>query len=171
MILEYKNIKPKIGKAVFVAPTAVVIGDVEIGDDASIWFGTVVRGDVNSIRIGKGTNIQDNSVVHVNNEHSPKPSKIFIGNDVTIGHQVILHGCSIEDECLIGMGSLLMDGVVIEKNSVIGAGSLVTMDTVIPSGYLAMGRPAKVIRKLNEQELALLLESAEHYQRLAKTYG
>lgn len=169
-IFFYQGSKPRIAESVFIAPTATVIGNVEIGADSSVWFGTVLRGDVNSIRIGKRTNIQDLSVVHVNSEESPRPSTIVIGDHVTVGHQVLLHGCHIADECLIGMGSILMDDVVVEKNSMIGAGSLLTTGTVIPAGYLVMGRPAKMVRKLTEQEIVGIRLSAVHYQKLARSY-
>lgn len=169
-ILPYQGSSPKIAKSVFVAPTATVIGKVEIAEDSSIWFGTVLRGDVNPIRIGRGTNIQDLSVVHLNSEDSPQPSTVTIGDNVTVGHRVVLHGCTIQDECLIGIGAILLDHVVVEKNSVVGAGSLVTAGTVIPSGWLAFGRPAKAVRKLTEIEISGLALSAAHYRELAKTY-
>lgn len=170
-ILSYRGVNPEIHPSVFIAPTAVVIGNVEIGADASIWFNTVLRGDVNTIKIGAGTNIQDLTMVHVNNEESPRPSTIVIGDNVTVGHQVLLHGCHIGDECLIGMGSILMDDVCVEKNSVVGAGSLVTTGMIIPAGHLAFGRPAKVIRPLTAEEIFGITVSAQHYQKLAKSYG
>ncbi|MBI2339301.1 MAG: gamma carbonic anhydrase family protein [Deltaproteobacteria bacterium] len=170
MILPYEQTSPKIHPTVFLAPQAVVIGDVEIGEGSSVWFQTVVRGDVNSIRIGKRTNIQDLSVVHVSNADGPKPAKTIIGDDVTVGHRVILHGCTIGNGCLIGMGSILMDDVVIGDGAVIGAGSLVTEKTEIPPGQLAFGRPAKVIRPLTEMERAVVPYLSNHYAELARTY-
>lgn len=170
MIFPFNKIGPKIHPSVFIAPQAVVIGDVEIGEDSSVWFQTVVRGDVNSIRIGKRTNIQDLSVVHVSNAEGPRPAKTIIGDDVTVGHRVILHGCAVEKGCLIGMGSILMDGVTVGEGSVIGAGSLVTEGTVIPPGQLALGRPAKVIRPLTETERAMIPYLSNHYAHLAQIY-
>lgn len=169
-MIAYRNHSPKIAKNVFVAPTASVIGDVEISEGSSIWFGVVLRGDVNPIRIGRGTNIQDLSVIHLNSNDSPQPSSVTIGDNVTVGHRVVLHGCTIQDECLIGIGAILLDHVVVEKNSVVGAGSLVTAGTVIPSGWLAFGRPAKPVRKLTKIEIAGLALSAAHYRELAQTY-
>lgn len=170
MQITHHSKAPKIHESTFIAPQAVVIGDVEIGEGSSIWFQTVVRGDVNSIRIGKRTNIQDLSMVHVTHELAPRPATTTVGDDVTIGHGVILHGCTIKNNCLIGMGSIVMDHVVIEENSVIGAGSLVTEGTVIPSGHLAFGHPCKVIRPLSPEEIAGISLSAAHYAELAKSY-
>lgn len=169
-IFTHQGKTPRLAKDAFVAPTASVIGDVELGAEASIWFGTVLRGDVNPIRVGAGSNIQDLSVIHSNSNDSPNPSTVTIGANVTVGHRVVLHGCTIGDECLIGMGAILLDHVVIEKNSVVGAGSLVTAGTVIPSGWLAFGRPAKAVRKLTEIEIAGLALSAAHYRELARSY-
>lgn len=169
-IHDYQGCRPRIAGSVFIAPTATVIGNVEIGEDSSIWFGVVLRGDVNPIRIGRGTNIQDLSVIHLNSNDSPQPSSVAIGDNVTVGHRVVLHGCTIQDECLIGIGAILLDHVVVEKNSVVGAGSLVTAGTVIPSGWLAFGRPAKPVRKLTDVEIAGLSLSAAHYRELARSY-
>ena len=170
MIIPFNKVSPRNHPSVFIAPQAVVIGNVEIGEGSSIWFQTVVRGDVNSIRIGKRTNIQDLSVVHVSNADGPKPAKTVIGDDVTVGHRVILHGCTVKNGCLVGMGSIVMDDVVVGEGSVIGAGSLVTEGTIIPPGQLALGRPAKVIRPLTEKERAMIPYLSNYYMELALTY-
>lgn len=169
-IISYEDTEPRLHESAFIAQNAVVIGDVEIGEGSSVWFGTVVRGDVNRIRIGKNTNVQDLSVIHVTTPESGKPAETTVGDNVTIGHRVILHGCTIGDNALIGMGSIVMDKAVIGKNSVIGAGSLVTEGTVIPDGYLALGSPAKVKRPLSKMEIAGLALSAQHYRDLAFRY-
>lgn len=160
----------KINDTAFIAPQTSLIGDITIGEGSSVWFGAVLRGDVNPIRIGDRTNIQDLSVIHVTSDESGNPSSTTIGDDVTIGHRVTLHGCTIEDCVLVGMGSIVMDHAVIEKNAVIGAGSLVTEGMRIPSGHLAFGRPAKVVRPLTEPEIIGLKLSADHYKRLAQAY-
>lgn len=169
-ILSYCGAIPRVHDSVFLASNSAVIGDVEIGEGSSVWFGTVIRGDVHSIRIGQNTNVQDLSVIHVTTPESGKPAATTIGDNVTIGHRVILHGCTIGDGALIGMGSIVMDGAVIGKNSIVGAGSLVTEGTVIPEGHLALGSPAKVKRPLTETEIAGLSLSAEHYRELAARY-
>lgn len=170
-ILGYKNFYPQLHPSVWVAPTAIVIGDVEIGEKSSVWFQSVVRGDVNSIRIGSHTNIQDLSMLHVTNKQSPKPASLVIGNHVTVGHRVILHGCTIEDHCLVGMGSIIMDRVVVGAGSIVGAGSLLVEGTIVPPGCLVMGSPGKVIRPLKDPELAMIKFLPEHYARLAMDYS
>lgn len=170
MILPFEGAIPQVQKNVFLAPQSVVIGDVVIGENSSVWFNSIVRGDVNFIRIGSRTNIQDLSMVHVTNKNSPKASPTHIGDDVTVGHRVIIHGCTIGSRCLIGMGAIIMDGAVIGDDCIIGAGSVVTEKTVIPAGSLAFGSPAKVIRPLKENELKFLPVSAEHYVKLASSY-
>ena len=167
---DFFMIKPTIPKTCFIAPQAVVIGNVTIGEDSSIWFNTVIRGDVNSIRIGKKTNIQDLCMVHVSNDDGPQPSPTVIGDYVTVGHRAIIHGATVHNFCLIGMGAILLDRVMIGENCVIGAGSLVTEGANIPAGHLAFGSPAKVIRPLTETEISLIRFSAEHYATLAKKY-
>lgn len=171
-ISAYQGIFPKTGEGVFIHPGATVIGDVVLGNDASLWTGVVIRGDVNHIRIGAGSNIQDNSVLHVSHQSSwdPAGSPLIIGDNVTIGHQVILHGCTIEDECLIGMGSIVMDKVVVRKHVLLGAGSLVPEGKVLESGFLYVGRPAKRIRALTEEEIHHFMYSANHYIRLKNHY-
>ena len=171
-IQAYQGITPQIGSKVYIHPSASVIGDLHLGDHVSVWPGTVIRGDVNSIRIGAGTNVQDLSVLHVSHKSSwePNGSPLIIGNNVTIGHKVILHGCTIEDESLIGMGSIVMDKVVVQKNVLVGAGSLVPEGKVLESGYLYLGSPVRKIRKLTEKELAHFVYSAEHYIKLKNYY-
>lgn len=166
MQLPYGDKSPQVDPSVLIVPTATVIGDVVIGPESSLWFQVVVRGDVDSIRIGACTNIQDGSVVHVTKDKHPTS----IGNYVTIGHNVTLHGCSIGDRCLIGIGSILLDGVVIGADCMIGAGSLVTPGTVIPPGTLAMGTPAEVRRELTDDEVTQLKKSAEQYIEYKKAY-
>lgn len=171
-IEAYQGIAPQIAVRVYIHPTATVISDVVLGEDVSVWPGTVIRGDVNHIRIGAGTNVQDLSVLHVSHKSSWEPSGVplIIGSNVTIGHRVILHGCAIEDECLIGMGSIVMDKVVVQKNVLVGAGSLVPEGKVLESGYLYLGSPARKVRKLTEKELAHFMYSAQHYIRLKNNY-
>jgi carbonic anhydrase/acetyltransferase-like protein (isoleucine patch superfamily) len=173
MIYNFKNFIPKIGKNTWVAPSADVIGDVEIGEDSSIWFGTVVRGDVHYIKIGDRTSIQDLSMVHITHHKKADRSDgspTIIGNDVTIGHRVMLHGCTIEDACLIGMSATILDNAVISKESIVGAGSLVTKGKVFPPRSLIMGSPAKVIRELTEDEVAELYASASRYVTFKNDY-
>lgn len=163
MIKQYKDKTPQIADTCYIADDAVIIGDVEIGPHSSIWFKTVVRGDVNYIRIGENTNIQDSSVLHVNSVTHP----LVIGN---AGHMVILHGCTIKDRVLIGMGAIVQDGAVIESDSLIAAGSVVTQDTHIPSGKLVMGTPAKIKRDLTQNEINNIKESSVNYVNNAKIY-
>ena len=166
MIHPYQNKWPVIGDEVFLAEGSHVIGDVTIGEGASIWFNTVVRGDVFPIRIGRKTNIQDNCTVHV----TSGTHATVIEDEVTVGHRVILHGCWVRKLALIGMGSVILDGVEIGEESLIGAGSLVTPGTVIPPRVLALGSPCKVVRQLGDEEIARFRESAEHYHDLARQY-
>ncbi len=162
----YKGVRPRIGKNVFVAPTAVIIGDVEIGDESSIWYGTVLRGDVMPIRIGKRTNVQDNCLVHVTSE----VAGTIVGDDVTVGHSVILHATTVGDRALIGMGSILIDGSVVEHEAMVGAGSLVTPNNRVPRHTLAMGRPARVVRPLTDAEKEHLLASAQGYVEVSARF-
>jgi carbonic anhydrase/acetyltransferase-like protein (isoleucine patch superfamily) len=164
---------PSLGEGTWIAPSADVIGEVTCGADCSIWFGCVVRGDVHYISIGDRVNIQDLSMIHVT--HYKKPDKsdgnpTIIGNDVTIGHRVMLHGCTIEDACLIGMSATILDGAVIGKESIVGAGALVTKGKVFPPRSLIMGSPAKVVRELNEDEVKELYASASRYVAFKKEY-
>lgn len=153
-------------------PRATVIGDVTLGENASVWPGAVIRGDVNSIRVGAGANIQDNSVLHVSHktEADPVGGPLVIGDRVTVGHSVILHACTIEDECLIGMGSIVLDKAVIKRNVLLGAGSLVPEGKILESGFLYLGRPAKMVRALTAEELAYFNYSAEHYIELMRSH-
>jgi carbonic anhydrase/acetyltransferase-like protein (isoleucine patch superfamily) len=171
-IRPYQGITPQLGEGVFVDPSAVVLGDVVLGDDCSVWPQAVVRGDVHRIRIGRRTSIQDGCVLHVTHPgpFMPEGSPLQIGNDVTIGHQAILHGCAVGDRVLIGMGTLVMDGAVVESDVVIAAGSLVPSGKVLKSGHLYVGRPARAIRPLNEGELAFFEYSAANYARLKDSH-
>ena len=168
----YQGILPHIGQDVYIHPSAIVIGDVTLGDDVSVWPGTVIRGDVNSIVVGAGTNVQDLSVLHVSHKSvdDPQGGPLLIGRHVTIGHKVILHGCTIGDECLIGMGAIIMDKVVIQPRVLVGAGSLATEGKVLESGYLYLGNPVKRVRALKEAEFAWLAESAKGYIALKNNY-
>ncbi len=166
MILPHHGISPKIHESAFVAPSADVIGDVELGADSSIWFQSVVRGDVNTIRIGSRTNIQDHSLLHVTRVKSP----LSIGDDVTVGHRVTLHGCKVGNRVLIGMGAIVLDDAQIGDDCMIGAGALITKGTQVPSGSLIFGSPAKVVRPLKPDELAFLKVSALNYVGDSKEY-
>ena len=168
----YKGIAPRLGQGAYVDDSAVVIGDVVIGEDSSVWPMAVIRGDVNSIRIGKRSNIQDGSVVHVTHRYSEVPDghAVSIGDDVTVGHNVTVHGCTIEDRCLIGIGSTILDGAIIHSNVLLGAGSLVSEGKELESGHLYLGAPAKKIRALTETELKWFEYSAHHYQKLKDDY-
>lgn len=164
--LPHRYEKPKINRTVLVAKGACVVGDVVIGEYSSIWFNTIVRADVNYVRIGEKTNIQDLSVVH--ESYLAEPT--IIGNSVTVGHSVVLHACTVRDFALIGMGSVVLDGAEIGEGALIGAGSLVTQNTKIPPFTKAFGRPCKVIADLTEKEIDDIKRSADHYVKLAKTY-
>jgi len=166
LILPHHGVLPKVDQALYIAPNATIVGDVEAGSGTSFWFGSVVRGDVNSVRIGSGTNVQDLSMLHV----SFLRAALTIGDDVTIGHSCVLHGCTLGNRVLVGMGSILMDNVEVGDDVLIGAGSLLTEGMKVPAGHLVMGRPAVVKRPLKPQELAFLKRSAEHYRHVARSY-
>jgi carbonic anhydrase/acetyltransferase-like protein (isoleucine patch superfamily) len=166
MIHSFKDQTPQFPSSVFIGPSAHVIGDVTIGAYSSVWFGTVIRGDVHFIRIGERTNIQDLSVLHVTRKTHP----LLIGNEVTVGHHVTLHGCTVLDRVLVGMGAILLDGAEIGEGSIIGAGALVTEGMKVPPGFLAVGVPAKVKRPLTPEESAFLIKSAQNYVDLAQVY-
>lgn len=172
MIRPYKDITPTIDQSTYVDEQACVIGDVVIGEDCSVWPMTVIRGDVNIIRIGNRTSIQDGTVVHVTHGYSqvPEGHDVHIGDDVTIGHNVTVHGCNIKDKCLIGIGSTLLDGAIVNKHVLLGAGSLVTEGKELHSGYLYMGRPAKKVRELTDEEFKWFEYSAKHYVSLKNNY-
>ncbi len=167
-IRSFENNTPQLAKNVYVDDTALVIGDVQIGEDSSVWPFTVVRGDVNQIRIGARSNIQDNSTIHVTHKshYNPDGYATVIGDDVTVGHQVILHACTIGNRVLVGMGSIIMDNAQIGDDTIIGAGSLVTQDTALESGYLWIGRPARRLRALSDEERERIVYSAQQYVRL-----
>lgn len=165
MIYSFKEFVPQINKDCFIAENSAVIGNVSIDEDCSMWFGAVIRGDSNKITIGKNTNIQDNCTIHTDENFSTT-----LGEGVTIGHNCVIHGCSIKDNCLIGMGSIILNGAEIGENCIVGAGSLITQDAKIPSGVLCFGSPAKVVRKLTQEEVNSIKESAEHYVETSKIY-
>ena len=156
---------PNIHASAYVDPTALVIGQVTIGEESSIWPMTVVRGDINTVSIGARSNVQDGSILHVSHDgiYNPGGAKLTIGNDVTVGHSVVLHACTLEDCCLIGIGSVVLDNALIQKHAMLGAGSLVTNGKELEGGYLWMGRPAKKIRELTDMEIEYLSYSANHY--------
>jgi carbonic anhydrase/acetyltransferase-like protein (isoleucine patch superfamily) len=168
----YLNTSPVIGDRVFLHTSSQVIGDVKIGDDSSVWCNTVLRGDVNRIVIGRGTNVQDLTMGHVSHRTAEKPegSPLIIGDYVTVGHSVVLHGCRIGNECLIGIGSIILDDAVIPEHVMIGAGSLIAPGKVLESGMLYIGRPAKAMRALTEEEISHLRYSAEHYIHVKDDY-
>jgi carbonic anhydrase/acetyltransferase-like protein (isoleucine patch superfamily) len=171
-IRSYKCNSPRIAASAYVDASAVVIGDVEIGEDSSVWPMCVVRGDVNIVRIGARTSIQDGTVIHVTHRHAARPEghATTVGNDVTVGHKVILHGCTIEDRCLIGMGAIVMDGAVLRSGVLLGAGALVPEGKELEGGYLWLGRPAKRVRALTDEEMARFEYSARHYVNLKNDY-
>ena len=171
-IRPYKGITPSLGAGVYVDPQAAVIGDVGIGADSSIWPMCSLRGDVNHIRIGERTSIQDGSVIHVTHKHAARAQghATLVGSDVTVGHKVILHGCTVEDLCLIGMGAIVLDGAVIRSHVLLGAGSLVSEGKELEGGYLWLGRPAKRIRELTDEEMKWFAYSARHYVKLKNDY-
>ena len=165
-VFSYQDRRPRLGKRVFVAPGAVVVGDVELGDDASVWFGAVVRGDVNWIRIGAGTNLQDGTVVHVTHDTHPT----VVGAGVVVGHSVVLHGCTVEDGVLIGIGARVLDGAVVEAGAQVGAGAGVTPGQRVPAGHLALGVPARVARPLTGEERRTIGEIRDRYVELKERY-
>jgi carbonic anhydrase/acetyltransferase-like protein (isoleucine patch superfamily) len=167
-IRPYQGITPKLGERVFVDPSAVVLGDVEIGNDSSVWPLVVIRGDMHRIRIGRCSSIQDGSVLHITHAgpYNPDGFPLIIGDHVTVGHQAMLHGCTIGNRVLVGMGAMIMDGAVVENEVIVGAGSLVPPGKTLKSGYLYVGRPAKPQRELTEQEREFFTYTAENYSRL-----
>lgn len=169
---SYQGLTPSLGERVMVDPSSVVIGDVDLADDVSIWPLVAIRGDVNNVVIGCRTNIQDGSVLHVTHQssHNPEGFPLLIGEDVTIGHKVMLHGCTIGDRVLVGMGSILLDGAIIEDDVMIGAGSLVPPGKRLESGYLYLGSPVKKIRELTTDELSGLTYSSNNYVKWKDLY-
>ncbi|MGI8638556.1 MAG: gamma carbonic anhydrase family protein [Pyrinomonadaceae bacterium] len=166
MIKSFQNQHPNIHETAFIAENAVIIGNVEIGEQSSVWYGSILRGDVNYIRIGARTNIQDASVIHVSSKTHPT----ILEDEVTLGHRVTLHGCYIETGCLIGIGAIILDGVRVGRNSLVAAGSLVTPNTQIPPNSLVMGSPAKVKRELGENEIKDLERFWRNYVSLSRIY-
>jgi len=156
---------PVIHPSAFIAPNATLLGDVTVGQDASVWYGSVLRGDINRIVVGRGSNVQDGSVLHLSAEHG-----CLIGDYVTVGHMAMLHACTIGDECLIGMGAIILDGAEIGARSIVGAGALVTQGKKIPPGSMVLGSPAKVVRELSPEEQSGLRAWAERYVRLIPHY-
>jgi carbonic anhydrase/acetyltransferase-like protein (isoleucine patch superfamily) len=166
MIRDFDGKSPSIDKSCFIAESADVIGDVTLGESSSIWFGTVARGDMHYIKIGARTNIQDNCTIHVTTDINPT----IIGDEVTVGHNVIIHGCTIEDRSLIGMGAIIMDGAIIGEGSLIGAGALISPGTIIPPRSLVVGLPGKIVRATTDEELDEVIDRAQHYIDFAKKY-
>ncbi len=164
-ILNYQGRRPRLGQGVFIAPGAWVIGEVEVGDSSSVWFGSVLRGDINRVIIGHHTNIQDVSVCHVADDWECR-----VGHYVTVGHRAILHGCTVGDEVLVGMGAVLMNGVVIGEQSIVGAGALLTEGLQVPPGSLVYGLPARVVSRLDAKERAGIRQWAEKYCDVAARY-
>jgi len=171
-ITSFKGISPTFGQRNYVDPNTVICGDVEFGDDCSVWPFVAIRGDVNFIRIGHRSNVQDGSVLHVTrkSEKNPDGNPLIIGDDVTIGHKVMLHGCTLGSRILVGMGAIIMDGAVVQDDVFIGAGTLVPPNKVLESGYLYVGNPMKKARLLNESEAAFLTQSAINYVTLKEDY-
>lgn len=171
-IRSYKGIFPQMGQHCYVDDSAIIVGDITCGDDVSLWPLVSARGDVNKITIGSRTNIQDGSVLHVTRRSSQHPNgfPLIIGNDVTIGHKCMLHGCTLGDRILVGMGAIIMDGVNIQDDVFIGAGSLIPPNKTLESGHLYVGNPAKKSRSLREEEIAFLKKSAENYVLLKNDY-
>jgi carbonic anhydrase/acetyltransferase-like protein (isoleucine patch superfamily) len=173
-IRRFEQHQPQVDASAWIDPSAVVIGQVEIGAEVSVWCNTVIRGDVNRVRIGAGSNIQDLCMLHVSTPNPPrKPdgAQLIIGERVSVGHQCILHGCTLHDEVLIGMGSLIMDHAEVQSHVIVGAGSLVPEGKVLESGHLYMGRPAKLMRTLTAEEMAYFPKLAAHYVKLARRHA
>ncbi len=166
MIYEFQNQRPSLEDSSWVAPTAAVIGRVEIGAESSIWFNTVVRGDINHIKIGSKSNIQDSCTLHVTDEHA-----VEVGDRVTVGHGVILHGCVVEDDCLIGMGAVVLDGARIGKGSLVAAGAVVAPNTQVPPDSMVMGLPARVVRKLHDRDRKKFEKNWRNYLDLTRKYA
>ena len=171
-IRTFQNHTPVVADTAYVDTNALVIGQVSIGAESSIWPMVVIRGDINKVTIGERTNIQDGSILHVTHDgpYSPGGFKLTIGNNVTVGHGAVLHACTLEDTCLIGIGSIVLDGAVIQKHAMLGAGSLVPGEKELEGGYLWMGRPAKKMRELTLKEIDYLTYSANHYVKVKQMH-
>lgn len=167
LIYSFQGVWPRLGENVFLAPGVVVLGDVEIGAGSSLWFHTVARGDVNSIRIGRDTNIQDLCMLHVTSGRFP----LTMGDEVIVGHRAVLHGCEIQDRALIGIGALVLDGAVVEEGAVVGAGAVVSPGSVIPAGRLAVGIPARVTRETTSAEREFHVTNCRKYRDYARNFG
>ncbi len=167
MLRPFRGILPQVDPSVYIDQSAQIIGDVTIGADSSVWMNVVIRGDVNRIRIGRRTNIQDGTIIHVMRD----THATALGDDVTVGHAAVLHGCTIEDRCLIGMGAMLLNGATIGADSIVAAGTLVTEETRIPARSLVMGRPGKVKRALTDEEVASILDYSDRYVGYKKDYA
>ena len=163
-LFQYKDLFPDLHSSVFIAPGVKIVGDVSIGENSSVWYNAVIRGDVHYVKIGEMTNIQDCSMLHVTNGRFP----LNIGNKVTIGHSVKLHGCTLHDLCLIGIGAIVLDGAVVETNSMVAAGALVKPNFVVPSGKLVAGVPAKIVRDLTDEEILDFESSAMRYKKYSE---
>lgn len=170
-IRAFAGISPRLARGVYVDPAAVLVGDVEIGEDASLWPCAVVRGDVHHVRIGARSNVQDGAVLHVTHD-GPTPGgfPLLIGSDVTIGHGAVVHACTVEDTCLIGMHATVLDGAIIRRHSMVGAGALIAPGKIVGEGELWLGNPARCVRRLTAEEIANLSYSAQHYVRLKNRY-
>jgi gamma-carbonic anhydrase len=165
-IYHYRGVWPTIHPTAFIAPGVVIIGDVHIGAETNIWYGCVIRGDVNAIRIGERTNVQDGTVIHVTRKTGPTS----IGSGITIGHKALIHACTLEDECFVGMGSTLLDFSVVKRHGMLAAGAVLTPKKVVQSGELWAGNPAKLLRPLSESDIAFFADSAQHYVNLGQEY-
>ena len=172
-IRNFEDYIPQLADSVFVDESAVVTGNVTVGEDSSIWPCCSVRGDIHSISIGARSNIQDGSILHVthDSEYAPGGNKLTVGDDVTVGHNVVLHACTVEDLCLIGMGSIVLDGAVVQSGAMVGAGSLVPPNKVLEGGYMWLGSPVKKVRELTDKEKAFLEYSARHYVKLKNRHS
>lgn len=172
-IRRFEDHSPQIDETAFIDESAVVTGNVIIGEDSSVWPCCSIRGDIHSITVGKRTNIQDGSVLHVthDSEYAPGGFKLSVGNDVTVGHNVVLHACTIEDLCLIGMGSVVLDGSVVQSGAMVGAGSLVPPKKILEGGYMWLGSPVKRMRELSDKEKSFLSYSARHYVNLKNRHS
>ena len=172
LIIPHHGVTPRIAPDAFIAENAVVIGDVEIGEDSSIWPCAVARGDVHYVRIGARTNIQDGAVLHVTHdgEYTPGGFPLIIGDDVTVGHGAIVHACTVKDACLIGMNATVLDGAVVSRHAMVGAGAVVSPGKIVGEGELWVGNPARCARKLTDEEIEKLYYSAQHYVKLKNRY-
>jgi len=164
-LIEHHGVRPEVPPSAFVAGGSFLIGDVSLGEDASVWFNTVLRGDINRIRIGNRSNVQDSVVIHVTHE-----DPVIVGQDVTIGHMAMIHGCALGDGSLIGMGAIILDGATVGAQALVAAGAVVRENFVVPEGVLVAGVPARIVRPLSGQERALLLDSARHYVEYARSF-